>query len=177
MGRDRSRASEAGVHRTVEWEPLIHCAVPSVERLSAKKQWRPKRENPEVVTEGPAEDAPEVYGAEWPLVDEWRRMREEHPYQGKHLSWLLAQERLLVLELAMLEEHGLKLPPETQPLRGFGRRGPDPMAPRGPPLHTGGLAKAENVEVGTEDPEPGTVVQVGGEGGRDWLGSKGLAWE
>ncbi len=34
-----------------------------------------------------------------------------------------ALERLLVLELAMLEEHGLTLPPETQALRGFGRKG------------------------------------------------------
>lgn len=35
----------------------------------------------------------------------------------------MTQERILVLELAMLEEHGLTLPPETQPLRGFGHRG------------------------------------------------------
>ena len=28
-----------------------------------------------------------------------------------------------MLVLAMLEEHGLTLPPERQPLRGFGRRG------------------------------------------------------
>ena len=33
------------------------------------------------------------------------------------------EEKLLTLELAMLEEHGLTLPPETQPLRGFGRKG------------------------------------------------------
>ena len=76
-----------------------------------------------MVTEAPAEDDPEVYGAAWPLVEEWRRLREGHPYQGKTMSWLLTQERLLVLELAILEEHGLTLPPETQPLRGFGRRG------------------------------------------------------
>ena len=30
---------------------------------------------------------------------------------------------MLTLELAMLEDHGLTLPPETQPLRGFGRKG------------------------------------------------------
>ena len=30
---------------------------------------------------------------------------------------------MLVLELAMLEDHGLTLPPEKQPLRGFGRKG------------------------------------------------------
>ena len=56
-------------------------------------------------------------------MEEWRRLRDGHPFQGKSLSWLVTQERILVLELAMLEEHGLTLPPEKQPLRGFGRRG------------------------------------------------------
>ena len=56
-------------------------------------------------------------------MDEWRGLREGHPYQGRSLSWLQTHERLLVLELAMLEEHGLTLPPEKEPLRGFGRRG------------------------------------------------------
>ena len=32
-----------------------------------------------------------------------------------------ARERLLTVELALLEEHGLTLPPETYPLRGFAR--------------------------------------------------------
>ena len=35
----------------------------------------------------------------------------------------MTEERLLGLELAMLEDHGLTLPPEKQPLRGFGRKG------------------------------------------------------
>ncbi len=98
-------------------------AVPSVEGLSVRPRAKLRREDPELVTEAPAQDDPEVYGAAWPLVEEWRRLREGHPSQGKTMSWLLTQERLLVLELAMLEEHGLTLPPETQPLRGFGRRG------------------------------------------------------
>ena len=84
---------------------------------------RLRRKDPEVVTETPADDDVEVYGDAWPLVEEWRRLRDGHPYQGKSLWWLTTYERLLVLELAMLEEHGLTLPPETQALRGFGRRG------------------------------------------------------
>ena len=71
----------------------------------------------------PAEDDAEVYGAAWPLVEEWRGVRAGHPRRGGSLSWLVTEERLLMLELAMLEEHGLTLPPEKQPLRGFGRRG------------------------------------------------------
>ena len=88
-----------------------------------RKRYRPRRKDPEVVTEMPAEDDEEVYGEAWPLVEEWRGLRDGHPYEGKSLWWLTTHERLLVLELAMLENHGLTLPPETQALRGFGRRG------------------------------------------------------
>ena len=56
-------------------------------------------------------------------MKEWRSLRVGHPHQGRSLSWLVTEERLLTLELAMLEEHGLTLPPEKQPLRGFGRKG------------------------------------------------------
>ena len=79
--------------------------------------------DPEIVTVEPADDDVEVYGDAWPLVEEWRRLRVDHPNQGKSLLWLTTEERLLVLELAMLEERGLTLPPEKQPLRGFGRNG------------------------------------------------------
>ena len=98
-------------------------AAPSVAGLRSAKRETERRLDPEVVTEEPAADDAEVYGAAWPLVEEWRRLRAGHPHQGKSLSWLVTEERLLTLELAMLEERGLTLPPEKQPLRGFGRRG------------------------------------------------------
>ncbi len=79
--------------------------------------------DPEIVTVEPADDDVEVYGNAWPLVEEWRSLRVGHPNRGSTLSWLTNEERLLELELAMLEEHGMTLPPEKQPLRGFGRRG------------------------------------------------------
>ena len=91
--------------------------------LRPKKPFRLPRLDPEVVTEKPAEDDEEVYGEAWPLVEEWRLRRADHPHRGRSLSWLVTEERLLTLELAMLEEHGLTLPPETQALRGFGRKG------------------------------------------------------
>ena len=97
--------------------------APPVAGLRPKNPFTQRRLDPEIVTEVPADDDPEVYGAAWPLVEEWRRLRAGHPHQGRSLSWLVTEERLLVLELAMLEEHGLTLPPEKQPLRGFGRRG------------------------------------------------------
>ncbi len=98
-------------------------AAPPVAGLRPRKPFTERRLDPEVVTEEPAEDDQEVYGDAWPLVEEWRRLRADHPHRGKSLSWLTTEERLLVLELAMLEEHGLTLPPEKQPLRGFGRKG------------------------------------------------------
>ena len=79
--------------------------------------------DPEIVTLQPADDDAEVYGDVWPLVEEWRSLRDGHPVQGRTLSWLENEERLLVLELELLEGHGLTLPPEKQPLRGFGRNG------------------------------------------------------
>ena len=98
-------------------------AAPPVAGLRSSRRARLRRLDPEIVTVAPAEDDVEVYGAAWPLVAEWRVLRAGHPNQGKSLSWLVAEERQLTLELAMLEEHGLTLPPETQPLRGFGRKG------------------------------------------------------
>ena len=56
-----------------------------------------------------------------PLVDEWRGLWQGHPDRGWGLRWLETEARILELELAMLEEHGLTLPPETEPLRGLER--------------------------------------------------------
>ena len=82
-----------------------------------------RRKYPELVTREPAPDDEEVYSAAWPLVEEWRRLREGHPNDGRSLSWLVTEERILNLELVMAEEHGLTLPPETQPLAGVWRNG------------------------------------------------------
>lgn len=75
----------------------------------------------DVIAEEPAAGDRERYGAAWSLVEEWRRLRKDHPHGGKGLEWLSTEERLLTLELGMLGEHGLTLPPETRPLRGAGR--------------------------------------------------------
>ena len=68
-----------------------------------------------------ADDDPDVFGDAWPLIQEWRKLKETHPNRGKGLDWLRRQERLLAVELALLEEHGLTLPPETYPLKGLER--------------------------------------------------------
>ena len=98
-------------------------APPSVPRLRAPERTVPRRTDPELVTVEPAPDDAEVYGDAWPLVAEWRELRADHPHQGTTLSWLADHLRLLTLELAMMEQHELTLPPEREPLRGFARRG------------------------------------------------------
>ncbi len=97
-------------------------APPTVQGLGVNRPARRRRVDPELVTREPAEDDPEVYGDAWPLVQEWRKIKDRHPVRGRSLSWLTDQERLLALELAMLEEHGLTLPPAKQPVKGLARR-------------------------------------------------------
>ncbi len=82
-----------------------------------------RREHPDLATREPADDDEEIFGEAWPLLIEWRELKDAHPNDGKGLEWLAARERLLVVELALLEERGMTLPPEKQPLRGLDRSG------------------------------------------------------
>ncbi len=120
---DGQAQAQAGVEDEREAGRSETGTAPTVARLRPRKPFAARRLDPEIVTEEPADDDTEVYGAAWPLVEEWRRLRVDHPRQGRSLSWLVTEKRLLTLELAMLDDHGLTLPPEKQPLRGFGRKG------------------------------------------------------
>ncbi len=80
---------------------------------------RERREYPDLVTLEPAEDDEEVFGDAWALIVEWRGLKDAHPNEGRGLAWLAEEERLRVVELALLEDHGMTLPPEKRPLRGF----------------------------------------------------------
>ena len=82
-----------------------------------------RREYPDLVTIEPADDDEEVFGEAFPVIAEWRELKESHPNKGKGLECLVERERLLEVELALLEEHGLTLPPEKQPLHGLDRSG------------------------------------------------------
>ena len=80
-----------------------------------------RRPHIDLVTRDSAADDEEVFGDVWPLIQEWRELWKDHPDRGRGLRWLDTEARILELELAMLEEHGLTLPPETEPLRGLER--------------------------------------------------------
>ena len=94
--------------------------APTKDKPTAKATF-PKRLYPELVTKEPAPDDEEVYGEAWPLIEEWRGLWKTHTGVGKGLAWLETEERVRELEVAMLEEHGLTLPPEKQPLHGLWR--------------------------------------------------------
>ncbi len=83
---------------------------------------RERRLHPELVTREPAPGDEDAYGPAWPLIDEWRKLRAGHPGRGSGVSWLAREERIRELELAMLEEHRLTLPPATQPRDDSTRR-------------------------------------------------------
>ena len=80
-----------------------------------------KRRFPDLVTVESAGDDEEVFGDAWELVREWRELWDGHPAQGRGLAWVSVRQRILEIEVALLEEHGLTLPPETEPLRGLDR--------------------------------------------------------
>ena len=84
---------------------------------------RVRREYPDLATREPADDDEEAFGDAWALIVEWRKLKNSHPNEGRDLAWLAAHERLLEVELALLEERGMTLPPEKQPLRGLDRSG------------------------------------------------------
>ena len=88
-----------------------------------RPKFRVRRDYPDLVTLEAADDDEEVFGEAWPLIVEWRELKDAHPIEGGGLAWLTEYERLLTVELELLEEHGMTLPPEKQPLRGLDRSG------------------------------------------------------
>ena len=92
-----------------------------------------RRRYPELVFMEPEHDDREVYGDAWPLVEEWREIwKAGHRGAGKGLAWLRTEERVRTLEVAMLEEHGLTLPPGEDAALRPGPARPVGLAPEGP---------------------------------------------
>ena len=75
-----------------------------------------------VVTVEPVPGDAEVYGLALPLVVEWREAQGARERAGDGLGRARAEERVRQLEVAMIEEHRLTLPPDTDPWDGIVRR-------------------------------------------------------
>ena len=77
---------------------------------------------PSVITMEPQPGDEQVFGDAWPPVDEWRRLRKSHTTEGKGVSWLADEERLRELEIALVGDHELTMPPDTDPWDSLSRR-------------------------------------------------------
>ena len=64
--------------------------------------------DPEVVTSDHVPGDEEVYGEAWPLVDEWRAL-ELRREDGTKLDRARTRERIMELEIAVIQDHGLTL--------------------------------------------------------------------
>ena len=94
----------------------------AVDKGSAPARQLFRRTSPSVITMEPQPGDEQVFGDAWPLVDEWRGLRERHPTEGKGVSWLADEERLRELEISLVGEHGLTMPPDTDPWDSLSRR-------------------------------------------------------
>ena len=88
----------------------------------AKPRKAPWREYPELVTQEPEPGEELVYGEAAPVIIEWRRAWRELVEARDCLSRAVADERLLALELVLIEEHELTLPPADFPWDWADRR-------------------------------------------------------
>ena len=70
---------------------------------------------PGLVTEEPHPGEEDSYGAGMAPVAEWRDLRDRRG-EGTRLEQATRRVRVMELEVAMLGEHDLTLPPETEPL-------------------------------------------------------------
>ncbi len=86
-----------------------------------RREWRPPRREhglPDagVVTLEEQPDEGHAFGAAAPLVAEWRGLRSVGEASGGRVERAKAAVRRWELEIAMLSDYGLTLPPETEPL-------------------------------------------------------------
>ncbi len=78
-----------------------------------------RRAHPRVVTAEPEPGEEDVYGEAGPLVVEWRRARDAWTSAQGGLARAAAEERMRELEVALIGEHGLTLPPNIDPWDGL----------------------------------------------------------
>ena len=75
-----------------------------------------------VFSEEPVPGEGAVFGEVMPLIEEWRDLSGRwRAGAGSRLQRAELEERLLELELEMIDRRGLTPPPETEPLRGDAR--------------------------------------------------------
>ncbi|MCY3571171.1 MAG: hypothetical protein OXH19_07510 [Chloroflexi bacterium] len=75
----------------------------------------PPRTHPALVTVEPLPDDGDVFGEALPVLAEWRRALRALDGPPHTLAWLGATERLLRLEIQLIDDRRLTLPPDESP--------------------------------------------------------------
>ncbi len=107
---------EAGGHGSVTPSPT------GVETEPTKRRYVRPRTYPQLVTLEAEPDEDLVYGDAAPVIVEWRRVRAEFLKTGATLDRTEVQEPMLEMEIALVGEHELTLPPASFPWDEFDRR-------------------------------------------------------
>ena len=113
---------EAG---TVAQDGMERASSGGPEPEQPKRGYVPPRPYPQLVTLEAEPDEDLVYGDATPVIVEWRGVRAEFLKTlktGTTLDRTEVQEPMLELEIAIVEEHELTLPPRTYPWDEFDRR-------------------------------------------------------
>ena len=110
-------SAKSGVHRSGldELRRKAKAAAAHMERTAERKL------DPRVVTSDYAPGDEDVYGTAWPLVDEWRALALRRE-TGTKLEQVRTRERIMELEIAMIDYHHLTLPPATSPMHPDDKR-------------------------------------------------------
>ena len=118
------RAVEKAVHRVSQVEERqgeMEVSRAVGEPTQPEKPARLLNERPylDVVTPEPLPDDVAVYGKAAAMVEEWWRLRSAHPATKDRP--VRVEERMLELEISMIDRFKLTLPPETFPWDGLSR--------------------------------------------------------
>ena len=108
---------EAGGHGSVTPSP-----TGAEGESGPKRRYVRTRTYPQLVTPEAEPDEDLVYGDAAPVIVEWRRVRAEFLKTRTTLDRTEVQEPMLELELAIVGEHELTLPPASFPWDDFDRR-------------------------------------------------------
>ena len=116
---ESGRGGLAGLSQADLKAPSQGAPDPEPEAKRTKAPWRAYAE---LVTQEPEPDEELVYGEAAPVIVEWRQAWRELAEAKDCLSRAVADERLLALELVLIEEHELTLPPADFPWDWADRR-------------------------------------------------------
>ena len=113
------RRLERRLEKVAVGKDATDAAPAAVKKPTVKPAWRPYRD---LLTLEPEPGEEQVYGEATPLIVEWRRVRVEYLDAGDGLSRAIAEERMRELEIELIGERELTLPPRTYPWDDSDRR-------------------------------------------------------